>query len=714
MYGEACIVDVQSASLDKKFRRVRSVDGLFGRGDRLEAISPTALRRATSSQELTKTRTRGAETHLKHGSNDSFDFLPRTSFVKASATTIKRSPTLNKASLSSTKVYVDRGSDVIDERDSVHAETFEPVFPVVEDLVLYFSNTNNEIFEAVIRAYKDESYPVYPFQESQSTPVATATRPSTSNDSQADDARPFSNITSETDDDGYQRRQEVDPYNPDSYPSGQRLWPRQSKTLMHTSSANEPLTPATTPPPTFTTVGQKFHEFSPINSNSAVGVQNSLRAVLKLHYGPAETTKYRQYEAPLPCDRFWKPIFRDDDGQGTEGRTVDQILAIGSEDGVSAEFLSEISGQIEKLGTKRSGQSRVGKLDIRYLIATAMQSHTSTPLTAQSSSNPFGSPVTLATALVPHLETYLSMNTTRFLILQYPAQHLPTILCLRKLLGSDVLKVSGIIDALGGSDPPSFSGRSKTPPPALNLLSNEGAASLNTRHKPAMSIGSFARTRAELARQVSAVHSYSISNSSSKRDSSQMDPSYSFAKANFLLPSTATDAEIATFLSSIWKILIDKSNWYSPEPEVAPPVVISPPAVAKPVVEPTVRQPPPIPPTPANETAEQAPLSPMVTSHRQKKSIGGRSKIDQLLGNSASSRTNTISSVDRLAPSAGAPSITGSERERRVDKEWENFYLGPDGESDDEYERRLMPKVPIRTERKKGNSKKALKWLGLA
>jgi hypothetical protein len=50
---------------------------------------------------------------------------------------------------------------------------------------------------------------------------------------------------------------------------------------------------------------------------------------------------------------------------GGESWTVDQIIALGCEDGVKNDFFVKISGQVERLGSKRDGLNRGGKLDIR-------------------------------------------------------------------------------------------------------------------------------------------------------------------------------------------------------------------------------------------------------------------------------------------------------------------------------------------------------------
>src|SRR5579862_2100426 len=83
-----------------------------------------------------------------------------------------------------------------------------------------------------------------------------------------------------------------------------------------------------------------------------------------------------------------------------------------------------------------------------------MQTFTSQPLSIQAGENPFSQPLLLATLLIPHLETYLSSNdSTSLLILHYPASHLSSVLALRDLLGPQLLKVAGIIDAEAISPP---------------------------------------------------------------------------------------------------------------------------------------------------------------------------------------------------------------------------------------------------------------------
>jgi hypothetical protein len=137
-----------------------------------------------------------------------------------------------------------------------------------------------------------------------------------------------------------------------------------------------PATPGLIPasPPVYSyktikiSVAKKVVELAPISSYNAISVQNSLRQLLSTYF-PSGEDKYSQYCYPVSseAERLWKPVFRNDENAsiGNEDRTVDQIIAFGCEAGVKMEFLHQISGQIERLGMKRDGVNRSGKLDIR-------------------------------------------------------------------------------------------------------------------------------------------------------------------------------------------------------------------------------------------------------------------------------------------------------------------------------------------------------------
>jgi hypothetical protein len=309
-------------------------------------------------------------------------------------------------------------------------------------------------------------------------------------------------------------------------------------------------------------------------------------------------------------------------------------------------------------------------------------------------------PEVLATCIVPQIEAYLAINTsTRILVLHYPFNHLATIIALRKIIGQDVLKIAGIMDSTS-SDPPSAVSRPRTP--KANPLSDK---STSIRSSVAHShSGDSSPRKTFVTSQVSS------NNHQSKKSE------VSFSKANYLLPSIATNAEISSFLSGIWTSLVEISAFYNPEPEPKP----------------TIFEKPPLPPTPATSTFQRdPPHSPASLRHG---STSRESKIARLTGSSipgsTPSRTSNGYKSHKHAPSiASTVRTTNSERVRRedtrIEKEWENFYIGEEDSEDDDYDRmvmgrsmaRIVPEVKVVTSEgkmPKRSTKKALKWLGLA
>jgi len=380
VYGEACIVDMQSTASPEKplMKRIKSLDEFYSRYQE-PSVSPKTVKHSKSEYYLgTRPMT----------VSEGFPTLPRTTFVRASQTTIKRSPPSSvsrkwsRSSLAKEhlRLFVDRGTDAEEisteeaapEEEQVQA--FEPVFALVEDLIIHFVDEKpNEIFDSVIRSYKTGSYPVFPQsapaeepgeREAETTPSPVS---SMSND---DHIRPTSHLTAETDDVGYERRHNYDSYTShDGYPEIKRQWPSRDKFGGADSAvqAMEPPTP-TIIPPLSSEIAQKFLDFSPVNSSNAVSTQNSLRQVLNVHFQAGENGYSQYYHSVAPeMDRLWKPVFRNDETAsiGNEGRTVDQIVALGCEDGVKKDFFAQVSRQIDRLGTKKDGVSRSGKLDIR-------------------------------------------------------------------------------------------------------------------------------------------------------------------------------------------------------------------------------------------------------------------------------------------------------------------------------------------------------------
>src|SRR6516164_6559496 len=84
-------------------------------------------------------------------------------------------------------------------------------------------------------------------------------------------------------------------------------------------------------------------------------------------------------------------------------------------------------------------------------MANAVQGFTVGPAKNQTQDSLLTDCTLLSILIIPHLETYFTAHAdVRFLLLEYPAEHLPTVLSLQKLIGADTVKVAGI---LNGEDP---------------------------------------------------------------------------------------------------------------------------------------------------------------------------------------------------------------------------------------------------------------------
>lgn len=171
-----------------------------------------------------------------------------------------------------------------------------------------------------------------------------------------------------------------------------------------------------------------------------------------------------------------------------------------------------------------------------------MQSFTAQPLAYQTHNNPFENPYLLACLIVPPLETYLAAHTSiRFLLLEYPAEHLATVLALQKLLGTSIFKVAGIINSKVTSPCSDVSSS-----PSSSKSSRSGTLfSVDTNSLDSINLGG----------------SHFPDNSPTQTHRRK----YSFSKANYLLTCSATEAEIAVFISAIWKLLIEVDSFYAPD-----------------------------------------------------------------------------------------------------------------------------------------------------
>ncbi|KAK7417779.1 hypothetical protein QQZ08_011524 [Neonectria magnoliae] len=675
VYGEASLLDLRLSGRRATLTRVKSLDRIYAATPKYrdlcipsDTTEPEREPGCDFEQETT-TEARRHSCMVITGAKDSrpsrLSYIggPRTIVVRSNRAIVKMaSLPFEKKRKPARASYVDRGTDA---EVPGNEEFFKPVFPLLENLVIIFKDEVPDVlFDSVVRGLGTSNHPIVSHSSADSEATEARTpAPST----------PQSQTLEEPDyaDDSFQEPEvEVithnsytDEYDPFAYvqPSWPQTKPQTVRPLKKVSTlkVERPPTPTHPPPHSISEAEEKIHEFNITSQQTPVVIQNSLRSVLKDHF-PPETQGYRQFQFPLlpELEGLWRPIFRqaEPDSAQENNRRMDQIFAIGAQRGVKKDYASAIIGQLEKLGTKSSGMSRSGRLDFRYLLANAMQAFTAQPLTNQTHDNPFANPYLLATLIVPHLETYLALHSeVRFLLLEYPQEHLPTMMALQKLVGVDLMKVAQIVDS------------SSKDLPFTNL---RGTGYINTPDQ-----GYTGRFGASLA---------------------PSGPSYDVtaSKTNFLLTSTATESEIATFISTVLKILYEISPFYTPES----------PKRTTPKKDKT--RPAPLPgafsPFPRVASGQQSPAwSPGLIPRLGSPPLSPRAgSIAETVKTSKSTRSRIGRSKSRRNPSTvDCESILSFDLS---DSDW------------DQEDRRIMPTLVKKPEIRKGNSRKALKFLGLA
>jgi hypothetical protein len=306
-----------------------------------------------------------------------------------------------------------------------------------------------------------------------------------------------------------------------------------------------------------------------------------------------------------------------------------------------------------------------------------MQAFTAQRLTHQTTDNPFTNTYLLATLIIPHLETYLAAHSeVRFLLLEFPPDHLATILALQKLVGVDLLKVAQIVDS-----------NAKEPLPFTHV---RGASISARKDDSSSSSGSGPQVKV-----------LPITPSPTPEN-------FSFSKANYLLTSTASESEISTFISTVWKILMEISQFYIPEETPKPksarkipsPITFSPfPKLLSGPQSPPLS---PAPPTPSLRlpSAHATPARPV--------SPAPSSKAPSLAETVKTNKSGKSRKGGKSRKSPGKAGTPGNDGESTLDLDF------ADDSDYDMEERRLMPMFMRKPVVRKGNSRKALKFLGLA
>ncbi|KAL1843628.1 hypothetical protein VTJ49DRAFT_610 [Mycothermus thermophilus] len=283
--------------------------------------------------------------------------------------------------------------------------------------------------------------------------------------------------------------------------------------------------PSETVPPEASTAASAMHRISVGEEDTATAVQSLLRSLLAARL-PSEEHLFAATDVTKPETEpeIWGILNREDMFAGPDGESkIDLILTVGAERGVKKERLADLVTQLEKLGSKGS-LSRSGRVDIRYLIANAMQAFTAQPLAMQTQSNPFADRALLAALIVPHIETYLSTHPdVRLLLIEYPPEHLATVLALQTVVGTELVKVVSIVD----SD-------EATPAAESSFLTTDHAAQ------------TFGARRGS-------------------ESSSAFSGPCSFSQGRFVLASSATSLETAALVAAIRETLVSISDDYIPE-----------------------------------------------------------------------------------------------------------------------------------------------------
>lgn len=379
VYGEARVVQMRASKTQLTLRETRSLDDLeleqtrsrrtdFDVASAAEQVAPLADNPETKSRHLSITDKPSSTNNLLH--------LPQARFVKAHTTTIRRSPTfvrhLPKPARDS---YVHRGTDAADFQEERHEldEPFQPVLPVVEDLVIHMTDqTPDTILGMVVQYFKAGAFPVVPFPASLQT-APTDSCPSTPRTADLFDLDGLSPVIEHP---GAEESGEYDPF------AARGRDVRASSLALQPPSPPPPanVPPDSRQPPIIVPISppmqrekeSRFHDFSTVGRPNAVATQNALRSVLEVYFPPADNGCVHHFNFPMFCDTgsLWRPIFGHKevcDG-GRDENAPDMILAMGRQKGVKREFLSTLTGQVEKLGAKSSGMSRSGRLDLRYGI----------------------------------------------------------------------------------------------------------------------------------------------------------------------------------------------------------------------------------------------------------------------------------------------------------------------------------------------------------
>ena len=397
IYGEARVIKMRVSRTEGDLTRTRSLDDLsmYGKLPRsTDALKPKAL---PTARELGGNSRPFSSIGVE---NVKGSFRPQSSLfaategtvLRASKTLVRRSPTvLNRIRQLARSNYVDRGTDaeypgieVSEKPDDVEEEQLIPVFPLLEDLVVHFTDDGPKgLIDQVVQAYKDGTYPM----SSLFSPSAeikegeTPQRPTVTSDPSLLFPAPSIQVTHAVDE---QVSASSDPHEYDPYASHGNygiVTPKPSQKRISVSSQTEESQgqatlshnlPQTPPEPE-----SKFHQFSIAGRGTVVSIQDALRSVLAVYF-PCKEQGYHRYAFLLSSemDNLWQPTFSQPAApaapaprRGQEPRRgcnrTDLILALGAQKGVKREFVWKVGEELQALGTRPDGYTRSVRLELK-------------------------------------------------------------------------------------------------------------------------------------------------------------------------------------------------------------------------------------------------------------------------------------------------------------------------------------------------------------
>lgn len=384
IYGEARLVQMRASKAQVMLRESRSLDDLEMEQTRCRRADfyVASVAKAAPPVDSPESKSRHLSITDEPHPSSSLLHLPQARFVKAHTTTIRKSPTFVKRLPKPARdSYVHRGTDAADFDEERHEldEPFQPVLPVVEDLVIHVTGQMpDEVLSMVIQYFKAGEFPVAPFPASLQT-APTDSCPSTPRTADLFDLEDDADagLSPVVENPGAEETWEYDPFaarGRDVRSSSLALKPPSPPPPASVPpDSHQPPIPARASPPIQRERDSMFHDFSTAGQPNAVAVQNALRSVLEVYFPPDQDGCYHQFQFPMCRDigSLWRPIFGDNEARGhdRDQNTPDMILALGRQNGVKRGFLSALTGQIEKLGARSTGMSRSGRLDLRYGIS---------------------------------------------------------------------------------------------------------------------------------------------------------------------------------------------------------------------------------------------------------------------------------------------------------------------------------------------------------